>query len=475
MKYNKLIVFLSIVVILFSCKKEKLDLVAEQSLSEDIALSSKVTAQSVLLGVYSTAQSLDAFGAGPQIVGDYQADNVDFVGSFPTLQDIKLYNTISTNASVAGWWQVHYQMISRANTIISRVPGIVDVTFTVAERNQMVAEAKCLRAMAYFQLANLFSHPYQVSNGTNLAVPLVLEAFTGVPTFPARATLNEVHAQIKKDLDEAIASPLPATYTAGADTRGKITIGGARSLLSRLALYRGDWTAAADAANLVINNTAVYSLAASYNFGRNTSEDIFSLQMTATDNSRTGSGGWASYYRPAAVGGRGDCPMTADLDATFQQEAGDRRYALSAIGTAADGLSKRFTLKFPDASTNTDNSPLIRLPEVMLNRAEALAQRDGLNQTSVDLINALRVRAGLSSRTLLSFPTKPSLIDAILNERRKELCFEGHRRMDLLRIGKALATGSLAAVSVPGADKTILPIPQREIDNNKSLIQNKGY
>ncbi len=475
MKYNKLIVFLSMAVILISCTKEKLDLVAEQSLSEDVALSSKITAQSVLLGVYSTAQSLDAFGAGPQIVGDYQADNVDFVGSFPTLQDIKLYNTLSTNVSVAGWWQVHYQMISRANTIISRVPGLVDPTFTATERNQMVAEAKVLRAMAYFQLANLFSHPFQVSNGTNLSVPLVTDAFSGVATFPERATLNQVHAQIKKDLDEAIAAPLPATYTAAVDTRGRITIGAARALLSRLALYRGEWTAAADAANLVINNTAIYSLAATYNFGRNTTEDIFSLQMTATDNSRTGSGGWASYYRPAAVGGRGDCPMTADLDAAFQQEAGDRRYALSANGVAADGLSKRFTLKYPDASNNTDNSPLIRLPEVMLNRAEAIAQRDGLNQTSVDLMNALRVRAGLTALTLLSFTSKGALIDAILNERRKELCFEGHRRMDLLRNGKALATGSLAAVSVPGANKTILPIPQRERDINKNLTQNNGY
>jgi len=476
MKYSKLCIILLFFTAIVSCTKKSLDITPEQSLSDVAALSSKVTAQSVLLGVYSTAQSLDAFGAGPQIVGDFQADNVDFVGSFPTLQDIKLYSTLSTNTSVAGWWQVHYQLIIRANTVISRVPTIADPTFTTAEKNQMVAEAKFLRALAYFQLANLFSHPYQISNGTNLCVPLVTEPFTGVISLPARATLNEVHAQIKKDLDEAIAAPLPASYTAAADTRGRATIGAARALLSRLALYRGEWAAAESAANAVISNTAVYSIiSTAYNYGRNTSEDIFSLQMTATDNSRTGSGGWASYYRPAALGGRGDCPMTSDLEAAFQAEPGDRRFALAALGVAADGISKRFTLKFPDAVNNTDNSPLIRLPEMYLNRAEALAQRDGLNQTSVDLINVLRARAGLTNLTLSSFTSKQALIDAILNERRKELCFEGHRRMDLLRNGKALATGALASVSVPGADKTIMPIPQRERDNNKNLDQNKGY
>ncbi len=477
MKNKSIFFFSTICALAFqSCTKNDLGITAEQSLSAEVALSNKATAQSTLLGVYSTAQSLDAFGAGPQILGDFQADNVDFVGSFPTLQDIKLYSIISTNATTAGWWQVHYQVISRANTIINRVAGIADPTFTTAEKNAMIAEAKFLRALTYFQLANIYSHPFQISNGTNLCVPLITTEFTGAIDKPKRATLNEVHAQIKKDLDEAIAAPLPASYTAAADTRGRATLGAARALLSRLHLYRGEWTLSADAANLVIANTAVYSIiTSSYNYGRNTTEDVFSLQMTATDNSRTGSGGWASYHRPAALGGRGDCPFSPELVTAFQAEAGDLRFALSAMGVAADGISKRFTLKFPDAVNNTDNSPLIRLPEIILNRAEALAQRDGLNQTSVDLMNTLRVRAGLTARTLVSFANKQALIDAILNERRKELAFEGHRRMDLLRNGRALATGAFAAASAPGADKTIMPIPQRERDNNPNLDQNKGY
>ena len=333
-----------------------------------------------------------------------------------------------------------------------------------------------MRALAYFQLVNLFAQPYQISKGSNLGVPLVTKSFTGTPDFPGRATVNEIHAQIIKDLTEALPN-LPVTYPSPSDTRGRATNAAAKALLSRLYLYRGDWSNAADFANQVINISTNYSLSGSYNFGRNTAEDIFSIQMTATDNSRTGAGGWASYYRPAALGGRGDCPMTADLINAFQQEPGDKRFALNDLGVASDGNTKRFTLKYPDAVNNTDNSPLIRLAEMYLNRAEALAQKDGINQTSVDLINALRRRAGLSDLLLINFLTQQSLVDAILNERRKELCFEGHRRMDLLRNGKPLRTGSLAAAAAPGAARTIMPIPQREIDNNSGLKgqQNPGY
>jgi hypothetical protein len=74
---------------------------------------------------------------------------------------------------------------------------------------------------------------------------------------------------------------------------------------------------------------------------------------------------------------------------------------------------------------------------------------------------------------------KEAFVEAILNERRKELAFEGHRRMDLLRRGKPLrATGPMTEISMPCVgEKVILPIPQREIDINPGMKgqQNPGY
>jgi starch-binding outer membrane protein, SusD/RagB family len=479
MSLNKKITFILLMVItaISSCKK-KLDILPEQSVADLVVFTTKDGAQSALNGVYSTAQLINVFGSQPQIVGDFQADNTEFVGSFPTLQEIVQFTTISTNASVAGWWQDHYRVILRANSIIDRVPGINETGFTDAQKKQMIAEAKFMRALTFFQLVNLFAQPVQINGGNSLGVPLVLKEFTGAIEFPARSTVTQTHLQIKKDLEEAIPD-LAVSFTAASDTRGRATKGSARALLSRLHLYRGEWTEAAGYANDIITAAPTYVLATNYAFyDGNTAEDIFSIQMTTTDNSRTGAGGWASYHRPAASGGRGDCAFTSNLETAFLAEAGDKRFLASSVGVAADAISRRFTLKFPDAVNNTDNAPIIRVTEMYLNRAEALAERDGINQTSIDLMNLLRTRAGLATWTLATFSTKEELVDAILNERRKELCFEGHRRMDLLRKGKALrSSGPTAAISKPGDPKVILPIPQREVDINPSLKsqQNPGY
>lgn len=458
--------------------KNRLDLEPEQSLSENVTFSSKSTTLAALLGVYSRSQMLEVFGALPQVIDDYWADNVEFIGSFPTLQEISAFTTASTNSNIRDIWRYQYEVVLAANKVIAKTPGVQDPAFSDAEKAQYIAEAKFVRAYVYFQLVNQFAQPFQVSQGSNLGVPLITESFEGLIEYPGRATVAAVHAQIKKDLEEALPDLLES-FDEPVFTRGRATKGAANALLSRFHLYRGEWALAADYADDVISNTAVYDLAPNYDFyDGNTAEDIFSVQMSATDNSRTGSGGWSSYYMPTNLNGRGDCPFSESLIAAFALEAADKRFNKSILGTGADGLQHRFSTKFPDASTYADNAPMIRVTEMYLNRAEALAQRDGINQTSINLINDLRVRAGLLPWTLATFATKQAFIDGILNERRKELCFEGHRRMDLLRNGKALrTTGPTAPISKPGDDKIIFPIPQREVDINVGLKdqQNKGY
>ena len=478
MKLNKILIISAMTLTFASCKKD-IAIEPEQSVSDQTVFTSKAGAQAALLGVYSTAQTLDVLGGLPLVIGDYQADNVEFVGSFPTLQEIMQYATLSPNGSIADIWQNHYRVILRANNVINRVGAITESGFTDAQKNIMISEAKFMRAITYFQLVNLFAQPFNCSNGSNLGVPLVLEAFTGPVEFPARATVSEVHTQIKKDLEEAIVD-LPTAYASAADTRGRATKGAARSFLSRLHLYRGEWALAASRANELITATPTYALAANYTFyDANSAEDIFSIQMTATDNSRTGAGGLAGYHRPSPAA-RGDAPFTTSLVNAYLQEPGDRRLTtLSDSAVAADVVRRRFTLKYKDPITNTDNTPVIRVTEMYLNRAEALAELNGINQESIDLINPLRTRAGLTPWTLITFTTKQELINGILNERRKELAFEGHRRMDLLRRGLPLrSSGPTAALSIPcTSPKVILPIPQREIDINPGLKgqQNPGY
>lgn len=464
MKIKYILAISALTLTLNSCE-DKLALRPEQDLTEEVIFNNPSTTNSAVLGLYHTAQTLEFYGSLPQVIEEYMGDNVEWVGSFPTLTEIYLFASISTNTNVSGIWQTHYQLITRANKIIARVgnvPGLAP-----ADRDRYIGEAKFMRALAYFQLVNLYAQPYQVSTGSNLGVPLVLEDFSGDITYPARATVNEVHAQIKKDLTEASAA-LTATHPDGA---GRATKGAADALLARLNLYREDWAGAVTAARAAI--AGPYARATDYTFyDKNTSEDVFTIQNSAVDNGRTGSGGWAAFYSPAPVGGRGDAPFSANLTAAYNAEPTDKRFLLKRSGTAADGLTHTFTNKFPDAVTNADNSPVIRITEVYLTLAEALAQSTTAipNAEAITILNWFRNRAGLLP---VAPATRQALIDAILLERRKELAFEGFRRMDMLRYKRNLRpTGAEAAF---GANKTILPIPQRELDNNKGLVPNPGF
>ncbi len=464
----KYIIAALLVAPMMSCEEQLEEIQPEQSISTSLAFADERASFGSLMGTYSLTQFLEAFGGMVGIISEYQPDNVDFIGSFPTLQDINNFATVSSNGTVTNIWRDHYDVIVAANAVIKNVPNVDAVGFTDAEKAQFVAEAKFLRALTYFQLVNMFGQPYQVSNGATPGVPLILEPFEGNVEFPARASVNEVHTQIKADLDAAIAD-LPETYGSAIETRGRATKGSARALLSRLHLYRGEWDQAASTARQVLA-AGIYELAPDHTFwsSKNTSETVFAIQNSTVDNGATGSGGWASFTRPAQAGGRGDAPFSTNL--INAHETGDAR-----LGVASTTGGVLFSLKFPDAITDVDNVPVIRTTEVFLTLAEAITESgSGVNTEALQIVNRLRARAGLAAITPTS---KQGLIDAILKERRLELAFEGHRRMDLLRKEKPLREPGtpFSDGAAFGAPKTILPIPIRELDVNPNLVQNAGY
>lgn len=469
--YKVNIILAAFAVSLFSC--EDLETEPQQSLSTELAFSDRQAVEGSLLGVYSLTQVFDVYGSLPQVIADYQSDNVNFIGSFPTLQSINDFSTQADNGNVATLWRYHYRAILAANAVIKFTPDSPDATLSEEERNQFVAEAKFVRALLMFQMVNLFAHPVQVGGESSEGIPIVLEPYEGeIVNFP-RSNVGEVHAQIRRDLEEAFPH-LPVEHGTAAFTRGRATVGAAKALLSRVHLYREEWQQAADLAEEVLDSE-LYAVAPNYGFwGENAAEYVFSVQNSEIDNGRTGSGGWGEYYNPASAGARGDAPFSAYLIEAYGEEPGDKRFTeLTQIGD--NGMV--YTTKFPDFVTHSDNSPVIRSTEVALNLAEALAQIEGINDGSLGIINQLRTRAGLSSVSEADFSSPQAFIDFILNERRKELAFEGHRRMDLLRYGLPLRpeTDPRFEASQAGADKTILPIPQRERDINPELSQNQGF
>ncbi len=466
MKKNNIIILALALLVVIGCEDKIEEVRPQQSIDDQLAFADESGAVGSLIGVYGLSQDLEVFGSMPAIIADFQSDNVNFIGSFPTLNEIKNYVTLANNTSIDQLWEDNYEAILAANAVIANTPLVEADGFTDAEKTQIVAEAKFLRAMIYFNMANLFAQPFQISGGSNDAVPLVLEPFTGEVVLPSRASLNEVHAQIALDLNDAIAG-LPGDDLA---LQNRATVSAARVVLSRLHLYREEWNDAITQASAV-SGTA--TPATDYNFyTAGGSEYLFGLVNTAVDNGETGSGGWNSYYEPAEQGGRGDCPFSADLVAAY--DAADARLAFSEVG--ANG--QRYTLKFNDAATDVSISPLVRVTEAYLNHAEALANTSGsVTQEMVDLLNMSRTRAGLTAFTTGDFASVAAYLDAVLLERRLEFAFEGHRRMDLLRNGQNLRPASDVdfANSAPGGPLTVMPIPQRERDLNPNLTQNTGY
>ncbi|MDB0601538.1 RagB/SusD family nutrient uptake outer membrane protein [Tenacibaculum maritimum] len=468
MKKNKIIyILLGILSIFVSSCESSLDIAPEGSLTGGVVLSNAALAEGVLVGAYGRMRNDAAFNGTTQLTQEWMSDNIDFKGSFPTFQEIRDYTTIADNGSVSGYWRNLYDVISPANFLINKLPTTDIPDLSEAERERIIAEAKFIRAITNFNLVNLFAQPFQVSNGSNLGIPLIVDFFEGdLSLFQLpRSTVNEVHAAIEKDLLEAIPELLEVT------SRGRASKGAAKALLARLYLYRDEFSKAADYANQVIQSSR-YELAPNYLFfnQNDSSEHIFQIINNAVDGQTSGQG-FSGLANPAPVG-RGDTPFSQNLLNEYALEPGDLRFTtLHVEGTDAVGKTSTFTTKFPDGVNNSDNAPILRVTEMYTIRAEAnLRGLTNIGDSPLNDINALRSRAGLPVLVSVN-------LDVILNEKRKELCFEGQRRMDLLRNKRSLRRAGQAniAASAFGANKTILPIPSDELDLNPNNTQNPGY
>ena len=282
-----------------------------------------------------------------------------------------------------------------------------------------------------------------------------------------------MYAQIEKDLTEAIAA-LPETYATPFDKTGRATKDAARTLLSRVYLYKGQYADAARVAGDVITG-ARHTLNASpatpfISTSYQTSESIFSVAMNSADNPNTNNALGQHYGRLR----RADIIVTpyARID-TNQFRLKDRRRTLLLDPSAypATAAVNIFTTKYSNASF--DYVPITRYSEVLLNRAEGLAQTGtGVTAEAVTLLNQVRNRSKPAyepAYTVASFATKQALIDAILFERRLELAFEGHRYYDLLRYKRNSSRVNY------GDNRAVLPIPLVDLQQNPNLVQNPGY
>jgi hypothetical protein len=450
--------FLIIVAIssIASCSK-KLDVVPQQNITpEQITTAADVKA--LLFGEYSLWQNFNGFGERLIFIPDLLAakDHVDFVGSFTNYKDIWNKEQVASSSIALGIWSNGYQVINLSNTVIDKIDLIDD-----AEKDQVTGEAEFFRGVMLFELVNFFAQPYSSGDpSTNLGVPIVLTApkyvYDSTSAFVARASVQDVYAQVINDLTDA-AAKLPETSENARATRYS-----AEAFLSRVYLQMGDYDNAATMANDVIQS-GFFSLVSTYNqaFNNvgNSPEDIFGIQQTAQSNAGTTNNGIVTFYATYPTG-RGDAQVNSGYFDYF--EPNDFRGSYVYQGQSIQAIDGYYTSKWQSFYKTI---PVIRLAEMYLTRGEANLRRGGspIGDTDpLDDINIIRERAGAS-------PLFEVTLDDFVDERFRELGFEGDRLWTLKRIQHDVD-------GLPYNDLyLVLPIPQREIDVNKSLIQNDGY
>lgn len=470
-KYFAFTFFFLLLIFFSACKKNRLDIVPTQSLSPQKALTSEGDLVGVLIGAYDGLQNTSSYGGDIQLMADLWSNRyfLRFRGTFAGLSQIAGITTTSNTILVDnGWatnlWSNAYRTINTCNIVLENLSLSKNA---IRSKASVEGEALFIRGSLYFELARLYGKTWgDGDNNTNLAVPLVLKStpfeISGLTdaNYPRRSTVAQIYGQSKADLQKA-ATLLPSSNAHYA------TKWAALAQLSRIALMQGDYTTARDAADQVIQS-GKYSLTTPfsnlfYNYirfgGVAPLEYIFYMKTTNQD----GTNGLNTYYGQTVssipgTAGRGDM----DVQAAFVNlhEAADQRRAFFIV------TNRRLTQKHLDRFGHV---PVIRLAEMYLTRAEAnLRLGTIIGAAPLSDINVIRQRVGLTPLLIVT-------LNDILKERTLELAFEGHLLHDIKRNRLATAGSNLTNGPVWNSPRLIMPIPRREMDVNKNLVQNEGY
>ncbi|MEK6481401.1 RagB/SusD family nutrient uptake outer membrane protein [Catalinimonas sp. 4WD22] len=393
-----------------------------------------------------------------------------------TAQLIEDFTWDATHPYLSGMWDRHYQMIYRANVVLDNVP---DIEMNENRKQQILAEARFIRALSYFYLYDFFG-----------PTPLVLSSEVSIDDRPERATREEFISFVESEF-QAVSEILPATQ----DQYPRATSGAALGFLTKFYLNNKMWQEAAETAQEVISSNT-YVL-----FDGENRTDLFALE-----NERNSEFIFVRPHIPQPGFGNGYIAHAAPPNYQFQYPPKENFAAqykiLSSFINTFDPQDERLgafvfeytntfgeqvvlgeddvrSFKYPEDPNCTgrdcgNDVSILRYADILLSRAEALNEMDGPTQEAIDLINQVRAVAGVPLLDLGGFSSKEALREHILAERGWEFHTEELRRQDLIRHGKfierAIERGKMAF------DYHVLyPIPQSEIDRNPNLVQNDGY
>lgn len=430
---------------------------------------SNVSAASVLTGIYSRMiQNSSGFASGFNSISAMSGLSSDeLVNYTPSDPSLSQFYTNSLSSQNIIFWSELYTYIYSANAAIEGLSNSNSISGPV--KQQLLGEAKFIRAYCHFYLVTLFGD-----------IPIVTTTDYRTNSLAGRNSKDDVFKQIITDLKEA--KDLLSTDFLKSDIQGvtpdriRPTKWAAIALLARCYLYTSDWKSAEEQATIIIDNKPQFGLTSLNNaFLKNSSEAIWQLQPV-----RAGYNTYDGYYFILNGIPSSASPFAASSFLVNSFEPGDARRAAWLKDTVISGSTYTYPFKYkvqggPANTPVTEYLMVLRLAEQYLIRAEARAQQNSLTGSLSD-VNTIRTRAGLTN---LNVNDKNTLLTLILHERQTELFTEwGHRWLDLKRTGQVDATMSIVTPKKGGVWNTnwkLYPIPLSEILIDKNLVQNPGY
>ena len=402
-------------------------------------------------------------------------------------------------------YESYYQLILGTNAVIDYLPVVNDTEENI---NKVKAQAYALRGFYYFTLVNIFGTPYN-HDPNSLGVPLKLNSgIEESDDYLKRRTVSDVYEQILKDLHtaEECYMTLPENEQWSDNYRTSLPM--VQMMLSRTYLYMENWEKAAEYAKLVMDNplfelvnlndiptTGVndegesirtYMVYPTYSstetiWPYGNISDMFEWTYSGTNNINTLTGSKMHAYFQASQ---------ELLDTYDEWDLRLRRYIVQAPkGDSNELMYMAFgkvnvgtTYYLPQNATGVFGRCL-RLSEAYLNYAEAKAMIGGgsIDDATVALNTLREKRFDPEDFEEVEFASEEELIEFVRAERRRELCFEGHRWFDLRRWGMPSFThkwhdneDESSTFCLEEADLLYtVPIPDEALEMNPSLEQNK--
>ncbi len=502
---NKLVIAALLVVPgMMACNK-KLEVLDANNPTTESYFKTAAELQNGVNAIYSTLRSAQLVGREWFFTHDMRSGECSPGGAqleAPRAELLKQPSPAPSNSVMSNVWTGAYQMINRANLVLSKAPGVTD---NAAMRDRLVGETKFLRGWAYFELVSQWGD-----------VPLYTETVTSATGFKGKSPAAEIYTFIISDLTDA-ASKLPASY--GASDNGRATKGAANALLGRVQMQKGDYAAAKTALLQVYNK---YTLVDNYqwNFDGDVkndngvtvttghefnSESIFEVVFVdrGDNNFNWGYNGEGSTSPLSTVRNQeygitwgnvipsdrllnefeandprfkftffeeGDQILTQSPAGPKTLVAADMNIAASTKGAVT---IKRFFRKYgiydwvnSGFHPGGINHRLIRYADVLLMLAECEAEV-GTPAQAASYINEVRRRASVNMPAVAP-ATKNDALKAVMHERSVELSAEQVSSIDILRWRKKGYFPSLIPDRVTG-QVDLFPIPSSETSTNPLL------